>query len=525
MFYNIRWASIKHNHADTHWVVLPYTCLVSDFIKTTTHYMKIQFLRILLPLAFFTLVTSCQKNEVDEPGVTEPEGLVSEFDHSVVWEWNELFLRIDKDAIGFRPNPAPRALAYMGLAAYEVAVPGMPAFQSIRNQFSDLKLPVFPEGQSIHWPTALNSSYAYLMSKFFFKSNFVNGFGHLSNNEAQKLIESLETALEKKYETEINDPIQFNESKAWGDQVASAIWTWASTDSYAHEADNNPYSNDPSKPNYWNWREKSMDASGKVIPGKWQPTNDNPDGGRFPFGGRFRAFVSNEAQKLSPPPLAYSESQNSAFYAQALEVYTLSNAGMPFEDRWVSEFWSDDIEGQTFSPPSRVIAILDEVLVWEKSNLEKAVESVAKLGLGLNDFAVNCWHSKWVYNVERPETYIQRLMDPNWEPMLTNSQDNSRGLTPPFPAYPSGHSTFAGGAAVLLSHLFGSNYEFTDLCHKGRIGFLGTPRNFNSFEDAMRENALSRITLGVHFRMDCDAGLTLGQQTARRVLKLPWKVE
>ena len=487
--------------------------------------MKIQFLRILVPLALFTMITSCQKNEVDEPGVTEPEGLVSEFDHSVIWEWNELFLRIDKDAIGFRPLPAPRSLAYMGLSAYEIAVPGMPAFKSLRNRYPDLVLPSLSEEQDIHWPTALNASYGYLMSKFFFKTNFVPGFNHVSNSEAQKLIESLESGLGRKYETEIDDSRIFQESRDWGKQVASAIWAWASNDPYAHEADNNPLSNDPSNRYYHNWREKSLDKSGKALPGKWIPTNDNPDGGRFPFGGRFRTFASSEAQKLCPPPLAYSESKTSPLYAQALEVYTLSNAGMPYEDRWVSEFWSDDLEGQTFSPPARPLAILNEILVLEKINLEKAVESVAKIGLALNDFAVTCWHSKWVYNVVRPETYIQHLIDPDWEPILTDPQSGAQGLTPPFPAYPSGHSTFAGGSGVILSHLFGSNYEFTDLCHKGRIEFLGTPRTFNSFEDAMKENALSRITLGVHFRMDCDAGLSLGQQTARRVLKLPWKVE
>jgi len=488
--------------------------------------MKTKLLRIVFPLALLIFVIGCQKNAVDDEGQGDQENLVADFNHSTVWEWNELFLRIDKDAIGYRPNPTPRALAYMGLSTYETAVAGMPSFKSLKNQFGpELKIPELPEGQKIHWPTAINANYAYLMKKFFSQTSFVEGFGHLSNADAQKLIESLEYGLESKYKAEINDLVILNDSKAWGENVATAIWSWAITDPYGHEANQNPLSNDPSKQFYYNWRAKSQDVNGKIIPGKWEPTNDNPDGGMFPFGGRFRTFVTNEAQKLCPPPLSYSESKTSTFYAQALETYTLSNATMPYTDRWVSEFWSDDITGQTFSPPSRMIAILDEALVLEKSNLEKAIESVAKLGLSLNDFAVACWHSKYVYNVMRPETYIQRIIDPNWEPLLTNTLTNERGLTPAFPAYPSGHSTFAGGSAVILAYLFGSNYEFTDLCHKGRTEFLGTPRTFNSFEDAMTENAFSRITLGVHYRMDCTAGLNLGQQIARRVLKLPWKVQ
>lgn len=483
--------------------------------------MKLNLKKTTVLLALLVTWYGCQKNEI-EP-VTETKSLVADFNIDAIWEWNEMYLRIDKDALGYRPNPSPRVLAYLGLSAYEIAVPGMPAFKSLRNQFGpELKLPAFPADKKIYWPAALNSGYGLLMSHFFSKTRFLGGFNHLSNEDTQLLIESLENGLESKYKL-VNDPIVMNDSKAWGKAVAQAVWDWAKTDPYGQDADLNPFSNDASKPDFYNWRSKGQDQAGKLIPGIWRPTNDNPDAALFPFAGRFRTFVTSESQKLCAPPLPYSESKTSPFYAQALEVYSLSNADMPYEDRWVSEFWSDDIEGQTFSPPARIIAILDELLVNEKSTLEKAVEAVAKLGIGLNDFAVNSWHSKYVYNVERPETYIQRLIDPKWETLLKNTITGATGLTPPFPAYPSGHSTFAGGSAVLLAELFGSNYNFTDLCHKNRFEFIGTPRTYNSLEEAMFENAFSRITLGVHYRMDCTAGFTLGQQTARRVLKLPWK--
>lgn len=468
----------------------------------------------------------CQKNGIENPIEPEEKVQVADFNHDVIWEWNEMYLQIDKDALGYRPNPSPRVLAYLGLSAYETAVPGMGSFKSLKGQFGpELNLPELPVAQKIHWPTAINASYGFLMKKFFANTKFIGGFGHLTNADAQRLIEALEQGLEAKYKSDLADLTVLADSKAWGQSVSKAIWNWAITDPYGQDSDLNPFSNDPSKPEFYNWKTKSQDSNGKLIPGKWRPTNDNPDGGLFPFGGRFRTFATSESQKLCVAPLPYSESKTSPFYAQALEVYSLSNADMPYEDRWVSEFWSDDIEGQTFSPPARIIAILDEILVTEKSTLEKAIESVAKLGLGLNDFAVNSWHSKYVYNVERPETYIQRVIDPNWETLLKNTLTGKSGLTPSFPSYPSGHSTFAGGSAVILSDLFGTNYNFTDLCHKGRFEFIGTPRNFNSLEDAMFENAFSRITLGVHYRMDCAAGFTLGQQTARRVLKLPWKTK
>lgn len=480
------------------------------------------FYKIVL-LAFVLFVASCKNDNGIETPLEETK-FVKDYDHSVIYEWNELFMLIDKDALGYRPLPGPRAQAYLGLSAYETAVPGMPSFNSLKAQWGNqLQIPNFEPTKKIHWPTAINASYGYLMERFFFKTKFVEGAGHLTNTEAQRKIDALQNVLESKYKSEINDATIFNDSRAWGESVAAAVWKWAITDPYGHESDLNPLNNDKTKEFVYDWKSKSLDANGKQIPGKWVPTNDNPDGGMFPFGGRFRTFATTESQKVCPPPVPFSESTSSRFYAEALNVYNSSNSNMSYEQRWIAEFWSDDIFGQTFSPPTRLVAIMDQILVKEKSDLEKAVEAAAKLGLALNDFGVSCWHSKYLYNLERPEHYIKRLIDKNWEPILVNTVNNVSGITPSFPAYPSGHSTFGGGGGVILAHLFGQNYEFTDLCHKGRSEFIGTPRTFGSFEDAGLENALSRVPLGVHFQMDCFAGVDLGKGVARRVIALPWK--
>jgi hypothetical protein len=44
-----------------------------------------------------------------------------------------------------------------------------------------------------------------------------------------------------------------------------------------------------------------------------------------------------------------------------------------------------------------------------------------------------------------------------------------------------------------------------------------TPRNFGSLKEAERENADSRIYLGVHWRFDADAGIAQGNQVGRSV--------
>ncbi len=72
----------------------------------------------------------------------------------------------------------------------------------------------------------------------------------------------------------------------------------------------------------------------------------------------------------------------------------------------------------------------------------KSAETMALLGIGLADSFIGCWHSKFEYDLLRPVTYIRRVIDPAFEPLL---------ITPPFPEYPSGHSTQSGAAAQILT--------------------------------------------------------------------------
>jgi len=488
--------------------------------------MKPKFLIPFLAIfATMLIISSCRK---PAPQTEFPR--VEHYSYDVIHQWNELFLQIDKDAMGFRPGPGPRALGYMGIAAYEICIPGMPNYNSLKNlpQFQGSGIPSYTGSAELHYPTAINAAYAFLMSHFFEKVEFFNAAGstgkHLTNAEAQQMIENLKNSLETEYKQESNVN-RFNNSKAWGEEVARAVWQWSTTDRYGHEAYLNPLNNDPSKFPYYNWREKSLDANGKRIPGKWMPTNDNPDGGMFPFWGNVRTFATNNQQKLSKPPIpAYlpDGSVNPKWHTENLEVYS-STTARSYEDQWIAEFWSDDLFGLTFAPPPRLLAIMDQIMVAKNSNLEEAVYANALMGITLNDCAVVCWNSKWVYNTERPEHYIKDNIDPNWESSLDHPYTGQKGVTPAFPAYPSGHSTFGGGGAWALATVWGNNTYFVDRCHESRKEFIGTPRPFYSFSVMGREDAISRIPLGVHIRIDCEEGVRLGEEVARRAADLPWR--
>ena len=60
----------------------------------------------------------------------------------------------------------------------------------------------------------------------------------------------------------------------------------------------------------------------------------------------------------------------------------------------------------------------------------------------------------------------------------------------------------------------------TDYSHENRKEFMGEPRTFKTFTDMATENALSRMYMGVHYRIDCEEGLRIGYLISDEVLKL-----
>jgi hypothetical protein len=314
-------------------------------------------------------------------------------------------------------------------------------------------------------------------------------------------------------------------SEEYGRAVAAAVYQWEASDAAGHNAFLNP---------------RPVEYIPPTGPGKWKPTY--PDLGRavFPYWGNVRRFAMKDEDILARPPIPYSENENSLYYTQGLEVFnTVKNINEDgpgaYQSRWIAEFWSDDMTDVTFSPPTRMIAILNQVVDKEQLDLAACAEIYAKMGMSINDAGVAVWNSKYYYNIERPVTFIRDVIAQkqpeaaNWLTILNNPYTGLQGFTPSFPAYPSGHSGFGGAGSKILSSFFEFNsnhpgtYTFTDLCHIDRTEFNGKPRIFPSFKDLGIEDAYSRIPLGVHWRMDCDEGLRLGEIAAQRVLELPWK--
>ncbi|MAT54929.1 MAG: hypothetical protein CMN32_10660 [Saprospirales bacterium] len=441
--------------------------------------------------AVIFLFNACNPDNNTEPS---PYDLVADQDAEVTQAWIGLFLEIDRYSKGYRPGPSARALAYINFAAYEACIKGMPGFKSLRELYPDLNLPAAVQKDDYHWPSVLNAVYATLFQKFFPSDAFLDGYA----DEYLFRIVELQQTFSETYREKVGGTI-YQRSEDLGTAVANAVWDWSGEDSFGHNAYLNPNPSSYTPP---------------TGPGLWQPTPPDYTPALFPSWGKVRTFTITAADKLANQPLTFSQLQTSPFYAQALAVRNAVD-NLKFNEEWIAQFWSDDYPGLTFGPATRWISITSQVLEKENANLETALYTYAKVSIALNDATIAAFHSKYTYNVERPVSYINRVIDSDWQPATAS--------TPAFPAYPSGHATMGAAAAEVLSHIFGYSYGMTDESHKGRQEFLGMPRAFASFYEMAEENALSRIYLGVHYQMDADEGLRMGFDIGRKVNEMPFK--
>src|SRR5205823_5151635 len=133
------------------------------------------------------------------------------------------------------------------------------------------------------------------------------------------------------------------------------------------------------------------------------------------------------------------------------------------------------------------------------------------LNFAVADAGVLCWECKFKHRLWRPVTAIRDAADDDnpdtdadldWHPLLT---------TPPFPSYVSGHSSFSGAAAAVLSDFFGDDVKVTVTSE----AFPGMTRTFKNFGAAAAEAGRSRIYGGIHYECDNREGLAMGQAIGR----------
>ncbi len=413
---------------------------------------------------------------------------VSNINSEVTLAWSMLFLELDRYAKGMRPTSTARAIAYINLAAYETAVPGMTGFESTSRSIPGLRINE-NRNRNINYQLALNACYADVMDHFII---------NLPDNY-EAMIDDLETTTEESLIDGV-DQRDIDASKSWGTSVARQIIEFSKTDEAAEAQilEAQPLSYEPpTGDGYWTY---SADQERAL----------------FPYWGSVRTFAIAPEETTTIPPLSYSEDPSSSYYQEMVEVYNANNDARSedAEELWIAEFWSDDVEGITYGPPTRQVSIANQLITEHDLNLEESLHLLLKLGLSLNDAAVSTWKYKYEYLVMRPNVFIHEFIDPSYQ---TNLYRLIPWPNPTFPGYPSGHSAFASAAAGVFIDFFGDQANFTDNSHDGRTEFRGAARSFETFTDMAAENGYSRIPLGVHIKMDCTEGLRLGYEIADAV--------
>lgn len=182
------------------------------------------------------------------------------------------------------------------------------------------------------------------------------------------------------------------------------------------------------------------------------------------------------------------------------------------EQTQIALFWADG--AGTATPPGHWILIAQGISEEQHLSLLENARMFALLGLTVADAAIVSWDHKYYYNNWRPVTGIRLAntdgnpgtkADRTWEPLI---------VTPPFPSYTSGHSTFSASSARLLELFFGSDHFSFDTTSDG---LPGVTRSFTSFSQAAEEAGQSRIYGGIHWQYDNVAGLASGRALGEHV--------
>ena len=136
-------------------------------------------LRYFAAIAFIaTVMVGCRPDNNNGPiSVSTP---ASAFDAQAPYQWNDLFLEIDRYSPGYRPPAAARMLAYTYLAVYESVAPGMFAYRPMAKRVYGVNIPEAQNGYAYYWPEAANATYAAMFRKFYRRRCDTRSYGTLA---------------------------------------------------------------------------------------------------------------------------------------------------------------------------------------------------------------------------------------------------------------------------------------------------------------------------------------------------------
>lgn len=265
---------------------------------------------------------------------------------------------------------------------------------------------------------------------------------------------------------------------------------------------------------------RSADGSSTEVPyipsdepGQWRRT---PPFFRPPLTPHWRyvtPFCLPDLEPFLPPPPPALDSVEYAVAVNEIKAMGGLDSTLRTEEQGlIARYWSDF--SYTAMPPGHWHEIAAAIARDRGNTLAENARLFALISLAQADAAILCWESKYAHNLWRPVTAIQCAeedgnplteADPAWQQYLP---------APPFPAYPSGHSTFSKASSQVLTHFYRTDaISFTtssDTVH-------GVFRSFDSLAACADEVGMSRIYGGFHFSFDNVHGKISGAQIGNYV--------
>lgn len=386
----------------------------------------------------------------------------------------------------FSPVVASRNYAYANIAAYECVAAGDSNYQSLSGQIKHLPLmPRASAGQKINYQLASLLAFIKVGNAVTFPEGVLIDYW----KELQKNAENAGVP---------RDVIK--NTVAFSDTVAATVLKWSKGDKYAQTRSAEKY-------------------TVKQEDGRWIPTPPAYAQALEPRWCDIRPLLLDSASQFLPPlPLAYNMKDTASPYCR--EVMEVKNIAMNLTDeqKHIADFFDDNpfnlhVTGHVmyatkkFSPPGHWMNIVGIAAEKSKADFNKTVAAYTETAIALFDGFIACWKAKYSGNTIRPETVINKYIDPSWQPYIQ---------TPPFPSYVSGHSVISAASAEVMTQHFGDNFAYTDT---SELEFGIPNRSFKSFKDAALEASWSRLYGGIHFRSDLEQGNLLGKQIGEYIVR------
>lgn len=384
----------------------------------------------------------------------------------------------------FSPPVASRIYAYASLASYEAMRFKDERYGSI---VANLKgfgtMPQPQKNKSYNYTLAATKAFFTVTRKVTFSVDSLKGY---------------EDKLYARFKSTLDDST-FARSVAFGDTVGKMILKRAAMDNYPQTR---------AKPKF----------IGSTAPGKWHPTPpDYLDAVEYCWGTMKTFALDSSGQFAPPPPPAYSKNKNSEYFKQNVQLYEQSKT-LTKEQKEIARYWDDNpfvmqhtghmmFANKKITPGGHWIGITAIACKQAKADGVKTAQAYALTSIAMFDAFICCWQEKFKSNTIRPVSVINDEIDAQWLPMLQ---------TPPFPEYPSGHSTITRSAAVMLTKLFGDKFAFKDTSD---LRYIGMQRHFNSFVEAANEASVSRYYGGIHYVNSVNAGAEQGKKVSEFIIQ------